>query len=82
MSHLLGIFLHRPLEEALAPLAGPDAVVLARRVVPAHRAQQARPARLAGAVVGGRPRPAVGQRGRRRGGRAQRVANNLLEVEL
>ena len=84
MPHLLGIFLHRPLEEALAPLARPDAVVLARRVVPAHRAQQPRPARLAGALVGGgRPRPPVGQRGRRRGRRrAQRVADNLLkEVE-
>ena len=81
VSHLLGIFLHGPLEESLAPLAGPDAVVLARRVVPAHRAQQPRPARLAaGAVVGGgRPRPPVGQRGRRGRRRAQRVADNLWE---
>ena len=73
-------YLNGPLEEALAPLARSDPVVLARRVVPAHRAQQARPARLAGAVVGGRPRPAVGQGGRRRGRRrAQRVADNLLK---
>ena len=49
--HVLGVFLHRPLEEPLAALARPHAVVLARRVVAAHRAQQARPARLARAVA-------------------------------
>ena len=45
------LFADRPLEEPLAALARPHAVVLARRVVAAHRAQQARPARLARAVA-------------------------------
>ena len=37
---VLGILLHRPLEEPLAALAGADAVVLASRVVPADGTQQ------------------------------------------
>ena len=57
--HVLGVLLHGALEESLATLAGPHAVVLAGRVVPAHRAQQARPAMLARtAVVRGGCRPA------------------------
>ena len=40
---VLGVLLNSSLEEALAALAGPHAVVLARGVVPAHGAQQPRP---------------------------------------
>ena len=37
---VLGVFLDSSLEEALAALTGPHAVVLARGVIPAHGAQQ------------------------------------------
>ena len=40
---VLGVLLDSSLEEALAALTGPHAVVLARGVIPAHGAQQPRP---------------------------------------
>ena len=40
---VLGVLLNSSLEEALAALAGPHAVVLTRGVVPAHGAKQPRP---------------------------------------
>ena len=51
-THVLGVLLHRPLEEPLAALAGPHPVVLARGVVPAHGAHQPAPA-AAGARADG-----------------------------
>lgn len=54
-----------PLEEAAAPVAGEDAVVLAARRVPAHDARQARGDPLQ------RPTPLVVQAGRR--GRVEAV---------
>ena len=39
---VLGVLLHCPLEEALAALAGADAIVLARSIVPTHGTQQGR----------------------------------------
>ena len=38
---VLGVLLHRPLEESLAALTGAHAVVLAGRVVAAHSAEKA-----------------------------------------
>ena len=37
---VLGVLLHCPLEEPLAALAGADAIVLARSIVPTHGTQQ------------------------------------------
>ena len=51
-THVLGVLLHRPLEEPLAALAGPHPIVLARGVIPAHGAHQ--PA-AAGARAGRAP---------------------------
>ena len=51
-THVLGVLLHRPLEEPLAALAGPHPVVLARGVVPAHGAHQ--PAAAAAGARAGR----------------------------
>ena len=39
---VLGVLLHCPLEESLAALAGADAIVLARSIVPTHGTQQRR----------------------------------------
>jgi len=45
-AHVLGVLLHRALEETLAPLAGAHPIVLARCVVAAHCAHVARQALL------------------------------------
>ena len=39
---VLGVLLHRPLEESLAALAGADAIVLAGSIVPTHGTEQGR----------------------------------------
>ena len=38
---VLGVLLHRPLEESLAALAGADAIVLAGSIVPTHSTREA-----------------------------------------